>query len=85
MERTAEHKSQTLANTLKQLQEEGLIKRESFSEIPPRVEYSLTKDGEGLREAIIPILQWAASRSNSSRKKCSPKYCKMPAHKIKSI
>lgn len=74
----------TLADALKQLQKEGLIKRESFSEIPPRVEYSLTKDGEGLREAIIPILQWAASRSNSNGKKCSPEYCKMSAHKIRS-
>ena len=74
----------TLADTLKQLQKEGLIKRESFSEIPPRVEYSLTKDGEGLREAIIPVLQWAASRNNSNGKKCSPKYCKLSAHKTKS-
>jgi len=30
----------SLADTLKELQREGLIKRESFAEIPPRVEYS---------------------------------------------
>ncbi len=59
----------TLADTLKQLQEEELLKRESFAEIPPRVEYSLTKDGEGLREAVIPILNWAATRQYS-KKKC---------------
>jgi DNA-binding HxlR family transcriptional regulator len=52
----------TLADTLKQLQEEELLKRESFAEIPPRVEYSLTKDGKGLREAVILILKWAANR-----------------------
>jgi DNA-binding HxlR family transcriptional regulator len=40
----------------------GLIKREAFSEIPPRVDYILTKDGKELREAITPILQWAISR-----------------------
>jgi DNA-binding HxlR family transcriptional regulator len=71
----------TLADTLKQLQEEELLKRESFAEIPPRVEYSLTKDGEGLREAVIPILKWAATRQ-CSKKKCSATYNKIPAHRI---
>jgi len=72
----------TLADTLKQLQEEELLKRESFAEIPPRVEYSLTKDGEGLREAVIPILKWAATRQ-CSKKKCSATYNKIPAHRIR--
>jgi DNA-binding HxlR family transcriptional regulator len=73
----------TLADTLKQLQNEGLLKRESFAEIPPRVEYSLTKDGERLREAVIPLLKWAATR-HCSRKKCSTTYNKIPAHRIKN-
>jgi DNA-binding HxlR family transcriptional regulator len=73
----------TLADTLKQLQQEELIKRESFAEIPPRVEYSLTKDGVGLREAVIPILKWAATRQ-CSKKKCSATYNKIPAHRIRN-
>ena len=73
----------TLADTLKQLQNEQLLKRESFAEIPPRVEYSLTEDGQGLREAVVPILKWAATRQGSKRKKCSLAYKKMPAHRIK--
>ncbi len=72
----------TLADTLKQLQNEKLLKRESFAEIPPRVEYSLTEDGRGLREAIVPILRWAATRHGSKRK-CSSAYRKMPAHRIR--
>ena len=72
----------TLADTLKQLQNEQLLKRESFAEIPPRVEYSLTKDGQGLREAVVPILKWAATRHGSKRK-CSLAYREMPAHRIK--
>jgi len=36
----------TLSDTLKVLEREGLIKKESFKEIPPRVEYTLLKDGE---------------------------------------
>jgi DNA-binding HxlR family transcriptional regulator len=72
----------TLADTLKQLQNERLIKREAFAEIPPRVEYSLTEDGQGLREAVVPILKWAATRHGSKRK-CSSAYRKMPAHRIR--
>jgi DNA-binding HxlR family transcriptional regulator len=71
----------TLADTLKQLQNEQLLKRESFAEIPPRVEYSLTEDGRGLREAIVPILKWAATRQGSKRK-CSKTYREISAHRI---
>ncbi len=53
----------TLADTLKQLHGSGIIKKQSFNEIPPRVEYSLTKDGEKLRDAIIPVINWAVDRS----------------------
>jgi DNA-binding HxlR family transcriptional regulator len=57
----------TLSDTLKELQAEGLIRRESFAEIPPRVEYSLTNDGVELRKAIIPLLKWAATRNNMNK------------------
>src|SRR3990170_5040714 len=73
----------TLADTLKQLQKEELLKRESFAEIPPRVEYSLTEDGQGLREAVVPILKWAATRHGSKRR-CSLAYRKMPSHRIRN-
>lgn len=56
----------TLSDTLKDLEGEGLIRRESFAEIPPRVEYTLTSDGTDLREAIIPLLRWTATRSKRS-------------------
>lgn len=42
-----------LAATLKDLIEDGLIKRKSYDEIPPRVEYSLTEKGR----SVVPILQ----------------------------
>ena len=72
----------TLADTLKQLHDERLLNRESFAEIPPRVEYSLTKDGKGLREAVIPLLKWAATRQCSKRK-CSASFSKIPAHRLR--
>ena len=42
-----------LAATLKDLIEDGLIKRKSYDEIPPRIEYSLTEKGK----SVVPILQ----------------------------
>jgi len=57
-----------LTDRLRELEATGLIKREVFPEIPPRVEYSLTKDGLELRELIKPLMEWAASRTNV---KCS--------------
>lgn len=61
----------TLADTLKELARYRLINREAFNEIPPRVDYTLTKDGQELREAIIPILQWALTKKGTVVAHCS--------------
>jgi DNA-binding HxlR family transcriptional regulator len=61
----------TLSDTLKELQAEGLVKRVAFAEIPPRVEYSLTKDGTELRTAILPLLNWTITRNNAPNYRCS--------------
>ncbi|MDH7593197.1 MAG: helix-turn-helix domain-containing protein [Methanomicrobiales archaeon] len=55
----------TLSDLLKGLQSEGLVQRESFSEIPPRVEYFLTENGKGLREVMLPLLKWAVEKSRT--------------------
>jgi DNA-binding HxlR family transcriptional regulator len=60
----------TLSDRLKDLQSEGLVKRESFAEIPPRVEYCLTRDGIELRKSIIPLLEWTANRSSIDKTRC---------------
>lgn len=66
--------SKSLVNTLEDLQESDLISKESFRETPPRVEYSLTKDGKGLYRIIIPLIQWSASRKDAVIKECSCKH-----------
>jgi DNA-binding HxlR family transcriptional regulator len=53
----------SLADRLKELEQEGLINREAFAEIPPRVEYHLTNDGETLRRSMMPLMEWASSRT----------------------
>lgn len=54
----------TLTSTLKDLEHGELITRQAFNEIPPRVEYSLSKQGKELRTAIIPLLKWATKKGN---------------------
>jgi DNA-binding HxlR family transcriptional regulator len=71
----------TLSDTLKQLQAESLITRESFAEIPPRVEYSLSEDGVELGKSIVPLLRWAAIREHG-RKKCVLPCKSTAAHRI---
>ncbi len=60
----------TLSDTLKRLQEEGLVSREAFNEIPPRVEYRLTDDGIEFRAIIQPLIEWVAKRDGWNAKKC---------------
>ena len=47
-----------LTEQLKELEEDGLILREQFKEIPPRVEYSLTDMGRSLSPVINELEKW---------------------------
>lgn len=49
-----------LTTTLKMLEADGLILRVAFSEIPPRVEYSLTEKGKSLLPLINNLILWAS-------------------------
>ncbi|MFQ6053398.1 MAG: winged helix-turn-helix transcriptional regulator [Candidatus Bathyarchaeia archaeon] len=75
----------TLSDTLKRLQVIGLIRREAFSEIPPRVEYSLTDDGLEFRKAIVPLIRWAAKRDSVNGEACSSTFRGIPAHRVRNL
>lgn len=47
-----------LTNTLRELEADALIHREQFNEIPPRVEYSLTRKGKDLFPIFYEMLKW---------------------------
>lgn len=49
----------SLTIVLQDLQEHGIATRQSFPEIPPRVEYSLTIKGMALWNALVPLFYWA--------------------------
>jgi DNA-binding HxlR family transcriptional regulator len=43
----------TLSLRLRALEEEGIVARNTFPEVPPRVEYTLTEKGE----ALVPLIE----------------------------
>lgn len=51
----------TLSMRLKELEEEGIISRTIYSEIPPHVEYSLTEKGQSLRPIFEAMKVWGNS------------------------
>ena len=50
--------SKMLTQELKELEQLGLIERKEFKEIPPRVEYSLTKKGKSLKPVMKVLCDW---------------------------
>lgn len=58
--------SRTLARRLKELQDGGILERQAYNEIPPRVEYFLTPKGQELVESVISLLQWMRKWSKKS-------------------
>lgn len=52
----------TISKRLDEFEDAGLISRTQYNEIPPRVEYALTKDGHEVRERLESLLEWAEQR-----------------------
>ena len=47
-----------LTETLRSLEEEGLITRTVYAEVPPRVEYSISEHGQSLRPLMEAVRVW---------------------------
>ena len=58
-----------LSKNLKEMEDDGLILRHQYNEIPPRVEYELTELSKRLIIALQPLNEWGkeaqAARNNS--------------------
>ena len=48
----------TLSATLKELEKDGLVHREEYPQIPPKVEYSLTPRGASLITILDSMCEW---------------------------
>ena len=45
-------------DSLRSMEEDGLVNRTVFPEVPPRVEYALSELGESMRPIIQAMEQW---------------------------
>ena len=48
-----------LTVALRNLEADGLVSRQAYAEIPPRVEYSITERGKSLMPHINSLIEWA--------------------------
>ncbi|WP_054974660.1 helix-turn-helix domain-containing protein [Paenibacillus sp. A3] len=61
-----------LAEQLRDLEEAGIVHRQVYPVIPPKVEYELTPLGEGLRPVVDYLQQWGMNFQTGAPKKSQP-------------
>jgi DNA-binding HxlR family transcriptional regulator len=63
-----------LTQQLRQMEEDNLVSRKIYPEVPPRVEYSLTRTGESLKPILDAMHKWGTKYMMQNNKAaCKPK------------
>jgi DNA-binding HxlR family transcriptional regulator len=62
-----------LAQSLKEMEADGLILRKQYNQVPPRVEYTLTDDGRALYNALHALAHWGIDHMGA--RKAGTPYC----------
>lgn len=47
-----------LSNQLKELEKDGLVNRNEYHQVPPKVEYSITEMGKNLQPVVHEMFNW---------------------------
>ena len=55
-----------LTESLRSLEEDGIVSRSVYAEVPPRVEYALTELGESMRPILDAMQEWGNSYKRQS-------------------
>lgn len=61
--------TKTLADQLKELQEQQIIQRIVYPEVPPKVEYSFTDIGQTIEPVLKALCYWGTQYSQSMKRK----------------
>lgn len=67
--RIPEATAKVLTQQLKELEQDGLVRRRVYREVPPRVEYSLTSFGESLRPVLQTIADWGERNKTKANRR----------------
>jgi len=59
----------TLSNALKELERDGLVHREEYPQIPPKVEYTLTEKGKSLMGVLDQMCIWGENNRRQTARK----------------
>jgi DNA-binding HxlR family transcriptional regulator len=65
--RVADVSQRMLAQTLRRLEQDGLVSRRVFPTIPPRVDYTLTDLGRSLLVPLGAMVDWAVDNHDAIR------------------
>ena len=63
--KTISHK--TLSTSLKELENDNLVLRKEYPQIPPKVEYSLTDKGKSLMQILDQLCVWGEEHKNTGK------------------
>jgi DNA-binding HxlR family transcriptional regulator len=56
-----------LTQQLRELEKDGIVHRQVYAQIPPKVEYSLTPLGESLRPVVDAMCEWGLKHRGDTR------------------
>lgn len=62
--------AKVLAQQLRELEGDGLVRRDCYEEIPPRVEYCLTESGLGIVKAMMELRRWGTGLNGVDMSVC---------------
>lgn len=51
-----------LTQQLRELEQDGIVHRKIYNQVPPKVEYSLTEEGKSLRDILVAMSVWGEER-----------------------
>ena len=60
--------ARVLTQTLRHLEQDGLVTRHLFPTIPPRVDYTITELGRSLASSVKPLMDWATQNHEHVRR-----------------